>query len=207
MEKHVSDKNIVQAKGIHTASIFRIESMKAKELQYQLTRIGAEFNQLKSMGLLTPQLMAQLFEKFSFYRDELKRRFLVREYIIENITTTLWRTNIVARAAGDLTYDGVVDYGIFGDDPTSETIADTELGNETYRKAISAAYNVANQLHLESFLTAAEVADDFEEYGFVTDATITPGTGQLTNRFTQPISKSITEGLNMQSIITYTDAT
>lgn len=129
-----------------------------------------------------------------------------RQTCVENVTCTVGRSVLMQRLAGITTYSGTVSHGLLGTSATAPTIGDTQLGAETYRKALSDGTFASNVAYLENFYTTTEVNGTFEEYGFVIDGTGTANTGQLFNRFTTTTVKSALESLNVQSTITCNDA-
>ncbi|MEE8151286.1 MAG: hypothetical protein V3T43_06180 [Nitrosomonadaceae bacterium] len=150
--------------------------------------------------------LRELWEEYRYYAEVLQRNFQTQEIVIENITTTVGRAVFAQRLGGDTTFTGTVTHTALGSDNTAAVIADTTLGTETYRKAISSGTDASNVAHLETFFSASEVTGTFEEYANFIDGTGSADTGQMTNRFVSSITKSGTETLNVQSIITFNDA-
>lgn len=143
------------------------------------------------------------------YRDmigQLEQNFKLREVVIENITTTVGRAVLAQRLGGDTTYTGTVNYTALGSNNTAAVVGDATLGTEVYRKALSSGTDASNISYLETFFTAAETSGTYEEYGMFIDGTGSANTGQLFNRFVSTIVKSVTETLNVQSVITINDA-
>ncbi len=140
------------------------------------------------------------------FRKKLEEKFKVRESIIENITTTVGRSVLAQRLSGTTTYTGTVNYTALGTSSTAPAVSDTQLGTETYRKALSSGTYSNNIAYLETFFTSTEVTGSFEEYGMFIDGTGSANSGQLFNRFTESNSKSNVETLNVQSHVTLSDA-
>jgi len=137
---------------------------------------------------------------------ELNERFQKREILVENITTTVGRAAIASRLAGASTYTGMVNYTALGSSSTAAAVGDTTLGTEVYRKALSSGTAISNVAYLETFFNATETSGTYQEYGMFIDGTSTANSGQMFNRFTQAITKSASETLNVRSVITLNDA-
>lgn len=196
----------VTAKGVHIFTVCDASSRKARELEARIENNVRWRAHLLKTGGATRVLLRELWEEYRVLIDRLHENFKVEELVIENITTTVGRSVLAQRLGGDTTYTGIVNYTALGDDNTAAVVGDATLGNETYRKAISSGTDAANIAYLETFFTASETSGTFEEYGMFIDGTGSADTGQLFNRFTSTVVKSLTETLNVQSIITFNDA-
>ncbi len=152
-------------------------------------------NIIRSIGNEASELIAELNE-----------RFQKRELLVENITTTIGRAAIASRLAGSSTYTGMVNYTALGTSSTAAAVGDTTLGAEVYRKALSSGTSVSNIAYLETFFTATETSGTYQEYGMFMDGTSVADSGQMVNRFTQALTKSTSETLNVKSVITLNDA-
>lgn len=194
------------AKGVHFISLCKIESETARALEEQIESVRYRRTFLINSGQATRKLLRDLWEEYNFYLERLHKKFLIKQFYVENITTTVGRSVIAQRLGGDTTYTGVVNYGAIGDDNSAAVVGNTTLGNETYRKALSSGTDAANIAYLENFYTAAEVSGTFEEFGFFIDGGAGANSGQMFNRFTQNVVKSALESLNVQSTITINDA-
>lgn len=193
----------VKIKGLHIISLCSVKTDKARELEalIQDNALEREFWVGKA-----PTKLYELWKEYRYYVDLLHKLCKVREYVIENITTTEGR-NVFARIlSGNTTYTGVVSHCALGTDNTAPAITDTQLIAETYRKALSSGTFATNISYLETFFTAAEVTGTFEEYGFFIDGSGAANSGQIFNRFIQSITKSVTETMNVQSTVTWNDA-
>lgn len=163
-------------------------------------------DQIHDICLQTDRIFYELWSQYREYIDELHSKYKTNETITKNITTTVGRSVLASRLGGDVTYTGIVNYTALGSDNTAAVVGDATLGNETYRKALSSGTNLNNVAYLETFYTAAEVTGTFEEYGMFIDGSGSADTGQLFNRFVSNITKSGTETLNVQSVITLSDS-
>jgi len=199
-------KEGLRVKGVHIFTKCRAVSDKAKELERQIENVRIKRSMLIEAGLATRAALDALHEEYTFFVKILHRFFKTEEKVVENITTTVGRSVLAARLGGDTTYTGIVNYTALGDDNSAAAVGDTALGNEVYRKALSSGTDLNNVAYLETFFTAAEVTGDFEEYGNFIDGNGAADSGQMFNRFTEAVSKSALETLNVQSIITINDA-
>lgn len=150
--------------------------------------------------------LQSLWEEYRTFVERLESKFEKRQIVVENITTTVGRSVLAQRLGGDTTYTGTVNYTALGSDNTAPVVGDATLGTEVYRKALSSGTDSSNIAYLETFYTASETTGTYEEYGMFIDGTGSADTGQLFNRFVSSITKSGTETLNVQSIITFNDA-
>lgn len=196
----------MKAKGLHIISICNMESPRAKRLEAILELISAKRQFLVKTGRAGEAAMKDLWMEYRWYLEQLHKRFLTRQFAVENITTTVGRTVLAQRLVGTLTYTGTVNYCALGTSATAPAIGNTTLGTETYRKALSPSTSVNNVAYLETFFSSTDVNGTFEEYGFFIDGTGVANSGQLFNRFTQSVTKSNVESLNVQSQITINDA-
>lgn len=201
LKKHESPK----IKGIHLISVCKIETENAFNLQKRLEWLRVARQTMIASGLATAESLRSLWHEYTFTLELLHKKFLKRQYYVENITTTEGRTTFAERLGGDTTYTGIVNYGALGDDNSAPAVGDTALGNEVYRKALSSGTNVGITTYLENFYTAAEVSGTFEEYGFFIDGGAGADSGQIFNRFTQTVVKAVTESLNVQSQVAFND--
>jgi len=195
-----------KVKGVHIMTLCDARSEAAQKLEAEIELNTRKRAFLISMGGATRETLKELWEEYRWLIERLHRLFKVEELIIENITTTVGRSVLAARLGGDTTYTGIVNYTALGNGATAPVVGDATLDNETYRKALSSGTDASNVAYLETFFTATETSGTYEEYGMFIDGTGTVDTGQLFNRFTSTVTKSVTETLNVQSIITIADA-
>ncbi len=193
-------------KGTHILSLCDITSGRAKELERLIEGVRLKRSSLIALGQATEEKMREIWLEYTWLLKQLHDRFLVRQFTIENITTTVGRSVLAQRLSGTTTYTGVVNYGAIGTNSAAPAVGNTTLGTEIYRKALSSGTFLNNIAYIENFYTATEVSGTFEEYGFFIDGTGAANSGQLFNRFTQAITKSVTESLNVQSTVTFNDA-
>jgi len=199
-------------KGVHILSICDMRSARARTLSEQIEEVTRERRALeekRDKKMLFGEKLERLFlahwKKYHYFLQQLNNGFLVRRLVVENITTTAGRTVLAQRLSGTTTYTGIVNYGAVGTGATAPAVGQTQLVAETYRKGLSSGTNAANIAYLENFYTATEVSGTLEEFGFFIDGTGTVNTGQMFNRFTQTVVKSVTESLNVQSSVTIND--
>lgn len=194
------------AKGVHIFSLCKADNYIAQSLETLIENVRIQRLKALESGTLTETLSKKLWDQYQYFIKKLHKDFLVNQFVIENITTTVGRAVLAKRLAGINTYSGNVSHTALGTSATAPSVADTQLGTETYRKALSSGTSSNNISYLETFFTAAEVNGTFEEYGNFIDGSGSANSGQLFNRFTQTVAKSNVETLNVQSIITLNDA-
>jgi len=166
--------------------------------------IQKRYTALKN-GTMCLKLANELLAEYDTFVDQLNRRFKTQELYIENITCTVGRAAIADVMTGTGTYTGEVTHCAVGTGTAVPAEGDTQLATETYRKAISVGTPSSNIAILETFFEPGEATATLEEYGYFIDGTLTINTGQLCNRFTQQVTKSATESLNVRSLITLSD--
>lgn len=200
-------------KGVHIFSLCDMRSTRAQTLSEKIEAVAREhldLVRLRDLKLRTAEELERLFnehwKKYHYFLQQLNSGFLLRRFVVENITTTAGRTVIAQRLSGTTTYTGIVNYGAVGTGTTAPAVGQTQLVAETYRKGLSSGTNAANIAYLENFYNATEVTGTLEEFAFFIDGTGSANTGQMFNRFTQTIVKSNTESLNVQSSVTVNDA-
>jgi len=206
MRHAVANKDFTGAKGVHVFSFCKAESRAAFELHAAIELNAQKRHFAIETKTATRELLRTLWEEYRFLVEKLERLFKTRELVVENITTTVGRSVLAQRLGGDTTYTGTVNYTALGDDNTAAVVGDATLGNETSRKLLSSGTDASNIAYLETFFGATEAVDTHEEFGMFIDGTSSADTGQLFNRFTSTVTKSNTETLNVQSIITFNDA-
>lgn len=214
------------SKGIHLLSICNARPALAEELSAKIEsvgmrrqkailetarlelelRISERVNEITPLKVKLARELKSLHDEYNFYLEQLHKRFKKREVYIENITTTVGRSVFAQILGGDNTYTGNVNYTALGTNNAAAVVGDATLGTESYRKALTSGTDLSNVTYLETFFTAAEVNGTFEEYGMFIDGAAGADTGQLFNRFTGSVTKSVTETLNVQSIVTWNDA-
>jgi len=202
----MQNKSSSKVKGIHIITTCDVRSGRAQRIEKTLEEIRLKRQFLIKVGKNTRDKLRELWMEYHWYLEQLHKRHKVNQIVVENVTTTVGRAVLAQRLGGDTTYTGTVNYGALGTDNTGAAVSDTTLGTETYRKALSSGTDSNNIAYLENFYTASEVNGTFEEYGFFIDGTGSADTGQMFNRFTQSVTKSATESLNVSSQITISDA-
>lgn len=196
----------IKAKGLHLFTFCDARSDEARNIQEEIEVISRLRNEMILRGEQSEKWLKDQWEKYQELAKILHSKFKVREFLVENITTTVGRAVIARRLSGNTTYTGIVNYTALGTSNTAAVIGDTQLGTETYRKALSSGTYANNIAYLETFFTASEVSGTFQEYGMFIDGTGSANSGQLFNRFLQTVTKSVTETLNVQSTVTFSDA-
>lgn len=204
----VKKEHDVRSKGMHLVTVCDVSTPEARAMEDQILDKINERKALLKAKFTPDELEEKLFMHWYEYNALMKRfndRFMVRQVLIPNVTTTAGRTVLARRLSGNTTYTGIVNYTALGTDSTAATVAQVKLGTETYRKALSSGTFLANVAYLETFFTASEVSGTFQEYANFIDGTGSADSGQMFNRFTQAVTKSLTETLNVQSVVTFSD--
>jgi hypothetical protein len=194
------------AKGLHIFSLCKADHPVAQAIEGFIENVRIRREEFLLLDTLTEKVSKDLSTEYQYWIKKLHERFLVKQFVVENITTTVGRAVLAKRLAGINTYSGNVSHTALGSSATAPSVADVQLGTEVYRKALSSGTSSNNISYLETFFTAAEVNGTFEEYGNFIDGSGSANSGQLFNRFTQTVAKSNVETLNVQSIITLNDA-
>lgn len=200
-------KEKVKSKGMHLITVCDVSTPEAKKLENRIESLVSH----RSFLLRTfsgENLERELLKHWKNYNKlvaKLHSRFMKRQILVPNITTTAGRTVLARRLSGNTTYSGSINYTALGTSNTAPTVGDTQLGTETYRKALSSGTYLNNVAYIETFFSASEVNGTFQEYANFIDGSGSANSGQMFNRFTQTVSKSATETLNVQSVVTFSD--
>lgn len=101
---------------------------------------------------------------------------------------TVEKFNLVTDIGLQAILDSITDlnYIAIGDDPTAVSLADTTLGNETFRKLVLSSNGVGNVKSWTTFLTHAEGNGTIEEVGIFQNGTGTADSGDLFSRAASP---------------------
>lgn len=195
-------------KGTHIFRFFRMESLRAMEIERKIQAL-TRYRETLMRGVPTPERTTKLLkihDRFQTMKEILIRHFLVREKCVENVTCIDGRTVIAGVLAGTYGSTGAVTHCAVGDVSTAPTTSDTQLGNETSRKAISDGNTNGAQTLLETFFGTSEAVDTHEEYGYYIDGTGSANSGELVNHFIEQNIKSNVESMNVQTTIDHNDA-
>lgn len=198
----IINEDDIGVKGVHVISVCSVTDKRAFNLECLLEGVRRKREELMKTGRATAEQLFALHEEYKLYLKQLHDGFLVRQVTVENITTTAGRSVLMARLSGTLTNTGTVNYGALGTGSSTPIIGQTQLDAEVYRKGLSSGTFAANVAYLENFYTSTEVNGSFNEYCFNIDATATVNSGVMFNRFTQAVTKSALETLNVSSSIT-----
>lgn len=199
-------KSSIKAKGTHIISICDARNDSAKKISDQIEELALKRQFLIKCNKLTAELSNKLWCEYRALIKYLHDNFLLRQLVIDNITTTIGRAVFARRLSGNTTYTGIVNYTALGSSNVAPVIGDATLGTEVYRKALTSGTYSNNIAYLETFFTATETTGTYEEYGMFIDGGAGANTGQLFNRFITTTVKSNTETMNVQSIVTISDA-
>ena len=184
-------KDEAKAKGEMLISIYDTRSQKADRLEKQIE------------ALVVGPRFAGYREKYLELVRNMRRLFLVREYKITNLITTVGRATIAQRLANDTTYTGIINYGALGSDNTAVDNSDTILGTEVFRKVVASASDTDNVAFIDFFYSKSDTNGTYEEFGTFIDGTGSADTGQMfTHALTGGWVKSASESMTVSC--TYT---
>lgn len=203
MKHKLIRKEIADIKGVHTFNFFEYH----KEQDSVLRKIGFITKTRQSMnkiGLLTDSVQSYLDLEFQKCK-KLLAKFQTRQVIVHNKIVNNGLNVFASRLSGSSTFSAQINYTALGTNSTAVSATDSQLGTEVYRKALSSGTFLNNIAFVETFFNPTEVTGTFEEYGNFIDGNAGADTGVLFNRFTQTVSKSNTESLNILSQITFND--
>jgi len=145
----------------------------------------------------------KLVGKYTFtIRDaesgEVKR---VQEYF--NLIPTVARTMLADQlVSSSPTNNPKINYTALGSGTTAPANTDTTLETEDYRKVIASLTKANNIVHASAFYDATEVDGTFKEAGVFCDATAAADSGVLLSRVAIDVTKSNTETLTVDYVIT-----
>lgn len=206
MNKQIHNNGGFTAKGEHILTTAKCTSDYAQKIMRLI-----ELNKKKRWEAIVNKTMSiklanDLAEEYSYFIDQLNRKYLTNEIYVENVTCTVGRAAIADVVAGVGTYTGVANYCAVGTGTAAASEANTQLATETFRKLTSTGVNASNIIIIETFFEPGEATATLEEYGYFIDGTASANSGQLLNRFTQTTTKTAIESLNVRSLITLSDA-
>lgn len=110
---------------------------------------------------------------------ELKRLFLVRECLVENLIVTVGRAVLAQRLANDTAYTGIINYGALGSSATAPANGDTTLTTEVFRKIVASTSDSDNVAFIDFFYSKSDTNGTYQEFGTFIDGTASVDTGQL----------------------------
>lgn len=126
-----------------------------------------------------------------------------RVYEYKNLNPTVMKTMIANNLVEETPdNDMAVNYVGIGSGTATPAITDTQLQTEVYRNVISSKTNANNVAYFTAFFDDTEVTGTFREAGLFADATATANSGILVSRVAINITKSSSETLTIDWIIT-----
>lgn len=123
---------------------------------------------------------------------------------IKNLIPTVDLNMIRDAYYGDVN-DCEIKYLAVGDDNTAPTLADTTLGNETFRKAITSHSKPADgQIKTITYIDPSEAVGAIEEIGWFSGAAAGAGadTGILSSRILYSRTKTALESIQVERTLT-----
>jgi len=124
----------------------------------------------------------------------------------QNLVTTAGKVAILRRMGNiaTKTSEGMITYGAVGTATTVPVVADTTLGTELARKAVSVSSIAGSQLTLRVFYTTAEANGALKEFGwFGEEATAAADTGTLFNHVLIDKTKTAAKTLTIEQIFEF----
>ena len=125
--------------------------------------------------------------------------------VFDNLIVNSGRNAIAGRLAGDVSVAnrGEVTWGAVGTGENSPAGADTTLQTELFRKVLAFRSVTDNKATLRLFLNTSEGNGVLKEFGlFGEDASSTPNSGTLINRVNIDRTKTISNTLTIETVIT-----
>ncbi len=162
-----TSNNIFNIKGIMRVSVYDTTSEKANALEKKIENHIAK--------AWYPKHRDHYLELVA----EMKRLFLKREFVCENLVVTVGRAAIAQRLANDTTYTTIINYGALGSSATAAANGDTTLGTEVFRKTVASASTSSNIAFIDFFYSKSDTNGTYEEFGTFIDGTATVDTGQM----------------------------
>ena len=136
---------------------------------------------------------------------ELKRLFMVRECLIDNLIATVGRAVPMQRLANNTTYTGIINYGALGSSSAAVANGDTTLTTEVFRKVVASASDTDNVAFIDFFYSKADWNGTAEEFGTFIDGAAGADTGQLfTHALTGSWVKTASESMTVATQYTAT---
>lgn len=138
-------------------------------------------------------------------RDVHSGEVIVKEY--ENIVPSV-ALAMIANNLTDATPDNspLISHAALGDDNTAVALADTVLGNETFRNEIASRTNSVGVAYATAFFGQTEVTGTFKEAGIFADGSGTADTGILVSHVNVDITKTNTQTLTIDWQLTLSNA-
>ena len=125
------DKNINMKKSSN--NFFKIKGIMRVSV-YDTTSPEADVLEQKIQSHIVKSWYPKHREHYLAMVEKMKRLFLKREYVCENLVVTVGRAAIAQRIANDTTYTTIINYGALGSNATAAANGDTTLGTEVFRK-------------------------------------------------------------------------
>lgn len=164
----------------NTKTIF--EKMKKWSGKITATRFLIEGEEAEKLQTMLANAVEIPFSEFDKSFTKLKELCQFKEEVCYNQIVASGREVFSRRLNNELTYTGVINYGLLGTGSAAVNDADTVLDNEVKRKAVATRSRVGNTITLRFFFSKSDISGTFPEFGTVIDGTASVDTGQLFNR-------------------------
>lgn len=201
-------KTKLHLKGIHKITLARIESEEASNEHAHLRELDSFLRTCEPMKRRTPfyEIMRQEFvEKLRIFNA----RYGYKTLIIENATCTDGRTRIAKALSGNIsaTTEIEVNYVAVGTSTTAPASTDTQLGTETFRKAISSMTYSGAIFYGTAFYAAGEGTGTLKEHGLFIEGSATANSGELLSHLSLgSVVKGAGDTLTVETEIQINDA-
>jgi len=122
--------------------------------------------------------------------------------VVENLVPNVMLNAVASQIANDQTFELQATYIALGDDNTAPAAGDTQLTNETVRKALALDSSSANVATLKAFFGTSEGNDTHREIGLfgegaATQATAVSNSGLLMSHALETIIKTVSDTLTI----------
>lgn len=142
-----------------------------------------------------------------FVKRDARTGAIVSDRAYRNVVPTVARAAIAAQLGASGTYPAKITYAAVGSSGTAPAAGDTQLGTETYRKAVAGASNVSNVLTATAFFNESQANGTLAEAGLFGDgsssqATSTANSGILFSHVAISETKTSSETLTITWTLT-----
>lgn len=181
--------------GTHTARAYDMRSAAAQELEREI---------ILHIIARPQRETSEHRARYEALTERLKRFYLVRESVVENLITTVGRSVLAQRLANTTTYTGIINYGALGSSSTAVANGDTQLGTEVFRKVTASTSFTTNTAFIDFFYAKADTNGTYQEFGTFIDGSAGANTGQMfTHALTGGWVKLSTESMTVSTQYTF----
>ena len=137
--------------------------------------------------------------------DRLNGKYLIQRKFVDNILPTAGRSVVSQRVAGINTFTLNVNDGAIGTSSSTPVNGDTQLGAESYRKAVASKTAANNISYITSFYASTDCNGTYSECGLFIDGNGTgnPNTGQILSHALIGVTKTPIQSLTIDYVLTW----